>query len=268
MNISSNLLRTTAVACAFALGTFSSAEAATVLVETETGIAMESQNGLRADTGSRGVDMAGAIVTVTFDDGTTDTKIWQAFDPYTEGGVNGDRWSLYQTDSTRISIVADGRIITKMVIDSSTSNSVSRAGNPEVDVFEGAALFDISAADEGNGDTGSTPGSAFGYAFSFTDNEPNCANGGMECVIATYSGIVNLAGQPAQGDLFTTMMVDFAGLEGGGFTGASVSDTDMDVLAKANDLTPVMAPVPLPAALPLLVFGLGGLRLMRRRKSV
>lgn len=256
-----------ALAGAFSLTGHSAAQAATVLVETETGVAMESTYGLRADTGTRGVDMAGAIVTVMFADGTTDTKIWQAYDPYTEGGVNGDRWSLYQTDSERVSIVADGRIITKMVIDSSTSNSTSRAGVPEVDVFEGAALFDINQADEGFGDPDSTQGSAYGFPFSYTSNEPLCTRSALDCTVVTYSGIVNLAGQAAIGDLYTTMTVDFTGLDAGGFTGSSVYTSDMDVLARANDLRPLGASVPLPAALPLLLAGLGGLRLLRRRKQ-
>ena len=88
------------------------------------------------------------------------------------------------------------------------------------------------------------------------------------CVIVTYSGEVSIGSDPAVGDLYTTMTVDFSGLDAGGFTGQSTYTSDVDVLRTRNDLRPLSASVPLPAALPLLLVGLGGLRLLRRRKEV
>ena len=54
----------------------------------------ETVHGVRADTTTRGVDLEGAQVTATYADGTTETLIWQALDPYTNGGATGSGISM------------------------------------------------------------------------------------------------------------------------------------------------------------------------------
>lgn len=263
--------------CVFA--SMTAAQAVTINITTEVGQAQETEFGFRDSTITRGVDLAGAEVTATFDDNTTETRTWLAFDRFTEGGVNGDRWSLFQQGDSNVSLVSDGRVLTSLLLDLSSSISVRDEFDPitgmNVEVVNGASLFDVTAANEDNGSTASTNGSSFGFPFSFTreDGEPNgtepaCDPAISSCVISVnYSGAVNITGAPAVGDLFTTLFVDFSGLNSGGFTGSLVYRSDQDTLRVAGDLTPVVpSPVPLPAGLPLLLAGLGGLAVLRRRK--
>lgn len=240
------------------------ATAATVDVFTETGMAMETEFGFRANTGTRGDDLAGAVVTATLGDGSVETRTWSVFTPFATGGVNGSDWSLFKNQLGFTSIdVLNGQVVTKLVIDASTSQASTPMTPVDPAVFQGASLFDISPADEGSPD--STTGSAFGSPFEFVNGFNFVPTG---TVAVTYSGAVNLKGAPAVGDLFTTMTLDFTGLTGGGFSGSSVYTTDMDTLLVPNDLVAVEPSViPLPAGLPLLLAGLSGLALIRRKRT-
>lgn len=267
----SPLLKSAPLAAAFLLAGITATHAATVTVSTETGTAMETEFGIRADTGTRGFELAGALVTASFTDGTTETATWADFNSESTGGAGGDRWSLFQNAFGFVSLDVDpmadpmdpnARRMTSFSIDASTSQSVTPnfADLSLPDIVQGASLFDVSAQDELLGDAGSTPGSSFGFPFRFTFGAP------VGDVSVIYSGAVNIVGQAAVGDLFTTMTVDFSDLFDGGFTGSAVYESDQDTLRVAGDLRPVVAPVPLPAGLPLLVLGLGALGVARRRK--
>jgi len=250
-----------AIAMACTLMVTTPAGAATISVSTETGVAQETEFGIRTDTGTRGYEMAGATVTARFIDGSSETAVWTR-DPNAQaanGIANGNNWGFIQNAVGLTNIISNGRTMTGFTMDTSTSISATTDfGTPPTFALQGASLFDATIADELLGSTESTPGSSFGTPFEFRFNPP------MGNVAVTYSGAVNLTGQAAFNDLFTTMTVDFTGLVGGGFTGSSNYFTDMDTLLVAGDLIPV-APVPLPAGLPLLLAGLGGLGLLRRK---
>ena len=248
------LMKTSALTATIMFAGMTAAQATTVTINTEPGITMETEFGFRSDTGTRGVDLAGSQVTAAFDDGTSETVTWMAFDAFTFGGANGDRWSLFQGGDAITNIISDGRIMTSLTLDMSTSQS-NTIGPDMMPVAQGASLFDILPEEDG-----STVGSSFGFPFEFTFNAPEGT------VDVTYSGAVNIVGQEAVGDLYTTMHIDFTGLDLGGFTGNSNYRTDQDTLLVAGDLRPTVAPVPLPAGLPLLALGLGAFGIARRRK--
>ncbi|WP_146348403.1 M10 family metallopeptidase C-terminal domain-containing protein [Phaeobacter marinintestinus] len=178
----------------------------------------ESIYGLRDDTSSRGVDLAGALITATYVDGSSESLTWQALDPYTNGGVTGADFSMffgYQSHELTTS-----KLLTSLQIDLAPSGSV----------------FDSTVVDETDGDYagGSTPGSKFGFSFEVSPEYDVLAG----TVTATYSGIVNLVGSPADGDLYTTMIIDFSGLSGGGFRGDLSWNSDIDTMEYLGDLMP------------------------------
>lgn len=174
----------------------------------------ETVFGIREDTSSRGVDLAGAVITATYADGATETLIWQALDPYTNGGVTGAHIDMFFGFS--IHELTTTKTLATLKIDLAPANSV----------------FDITTAMDDDPNGGSTPTSKNGFPFEVAESHLALAGG----ITATYSGIVNLAGRSADGDLFTTMSLDFAALPGGGVLGDLNWNSDIDTLAQAGDL--------------------------------
>ena len=180
----------------------------------------ETENGLRSDTASRGVDLAGAKVTVTYSDGSSETLTWEAFDPYTNGGASGtDVTMSYGFDWHELSTT---KPLASLRFDLQPASSVFDTTTDSADFPEGQ----------------STPGSLNGFPFHL-DTESEDSIGGDLTV--TYSGIVNRAGSPAVGDLYTTMVVDFSKLPGGGLLGDLRWNSDIDTMRDAGDLVPADA---------------------------
>jgi hypothetical protein len=177
----------------------------------------QTANGIRDDTGSRGVDLEGALVTVTYADGTDESLVWEAFDPFTFGGVNGADISM-NFGFLWVEMTTN-KLLTSLRIDLAPSSSV----------------FDIIFNDDDDPEGGSTPGSRFGSPFEVRSDSESLEGG----VTATYSGIVNLVGRPADRDLYTTMLVDFSGLTAGGILGDVEWTSDIDTMQFANDLVAV-----------------------------
>lgn len=228
---------------AFALGgvlSTTAVSAATVTIDAVLGTPMITQSGIRADTATRGTDLAGMVVRAVFGDGTISDLTWQAYDPYTNGGTTTTGFSLaagwngFHLETTRQ--------LSSLTLFGATGN----------------ALFDILPAYEG--EPGNTPTTKNGYDFDIKDGDPGAGEIGV-----TYSDAVTLAGTVPGADAFATMRVDFTGLSAGGFTGFLHFTTDLDSLAVAGDLVP--AAVPLPAGMPLLLGGLGVLAVARRRRT-
>lgn len=180
----------------------------------------ETAGGIRTDTSSRGVDLAGAEITATYADGTTEILTWQALDPYTFGEARGkDITMSYGFDWHALST---SKLLTLLQMDLQPANSV----------------FDTNLDTADFPDGNSTPTSLNGYSFTLHPDYEEISGG----LTVTYSGIVNLKGSPAVGDLYTTMKVDFSNLSGGGLLGNLAWNSDIDTIRNAGDLIPASAP--------------------------
>ena len=174
----------------------------------------ESVNGIRDDTTSRGVDLKGATFTATYVDGSTEILTWQALDPYTFGGATGENINMsYGFEWHELSTT---KLLTSLEIDLQPASSV----------FD--TTLDMDDFPVGN----STPSSLNGYPFRLA---PEYEDMPGELAV-TYSGIVNLEGSPAVGDLFTTMVIDFSKLPEGGLLGDLRWNSDIDTMKDAGDL--------------------------------
>ncbi|MEP1765433.1 MAG: Hint domain-containing protein [Sulfitobacter sp.] len=176
----------------------------------------ETASGIRADTSSRGVDLEGATITATYADGSTETLTWQAFDPYTFGGANGANVDMsFGFDWHNLSTT---KLLTTLKFDLQPANSV----------FD--TTLDMDDFPVGN----STPSSLNGFPFKLAPEYADIPGD----ITATYSGIVNLAGSAAVGDLYTSMEIDFSGLPDGGLLGDLRWNSDIDTIKDDDDLVP------------------------------
>lgn len=180
----------------------------------------ESVNGLREDTASRGVDLEGATITATYADGSTETLTWRALDPYTYGGATG-------TD-----------IDMSFGFDWHELSTTKPLASLRIDLQPASSVFDTTLDSADYPDGVSTPGSLNGYPFTLAPEYEESTGD----LTVTYSGIVNLSGSQAVGDLFTTMVVDFSELPGGGLLGDLRWNSDIDTMRDAGDLVPSGAP--------------------------
>lgn len=172
------------------------------------GTPRETDFGVRANTASRGVDLEGAQITATYADGTTETLTWHALDPYTYGGASGDNIDMqYGFDWHELTTT---KTLVSLSIDLSPANSV----------------YDTTTAYGDDPSDPSTPGSLNGFPFQLS---PDYQDIGGD-ITAQYSGIVNITGSAAVGDLYTTLTIDFSGLPGGGLLGTLEWNSDIDTL--------------------------------------
>jgi hypothetical protein len=191
-------------------------------IDRTDGTPHETVNGIRDDTTSRGVDLEGSTVTATYADGTTETLTWRALDPYTFGGASGtDIEMSYGFEWHELTTT---KLLTSLQIDLQPASSV----------------FDTTFDDERNESDNSTPGSGVGYPFKLAPEYEETSGE----ISVTYSGIVNIQGSSAVGDLYTTMVVDFSKLPAGGLLGDLRWQSDIDTLREAGDLKPVSPAVP------------------------
>lgn len=168
----------------------------------------ESAHGVRTDTSSRGVDLDGAQITATFADGTTEVLTWKALDPYTAGGASGTDIDMYFGYDWHD--LTTTKLLTSLQIDLAPASSV----------------FDTKFATDEDPLGGSTPTSKNGYPFKLSPEYEDLTG----TISATYTGIVNITGSEAVGDLYTTMIIDFSGLPEGGLLGDLVWNSDIDTL--------------------------------------
>ncbi len=168
----------------------------------------ETNYGIRADTSSRGVDLEGAQITATYADGSIEILTWHALDPYTTGGATGTDIDMFFGYSWHE--LTTTKLLTSLQIDLAPADSV----------------FDTTFAMDDDPLGGSTPGSKNGFPFKVSSDYQDMSGN----ISVTYTGIVNLAGSPAVGDLYTTMVIDFSGLPDGGLLGDLVWNSDIDTM--------------------------------------
>jgi len=219
---------------------FETASAATVDIIRSASNPYESTHGLRDNTGTEGVDLDGALVTATYSDGSSEEILWEA------QGIGWSNAGWADGEDAYLYMSWDGFEMT----------TTSLLASLNIDLFGASSVFDTRP--DYDPDPLSTPGSSFGFPFEIYAGGESL----LGAIAVTYTGIVNLAGAVAAGDLFTTMRIDFTALSTGGFLGNMSFRSDMDTLAVAGDLSPV----PLPASLSFLLIGLGGLGLARKRQ--
>lgn len=189
----------------------------TINVQRLDGTAHETVEGIRDDTSTRGVDLAGALIIATYTDGTFEERTWQAFDPYTFGGVIGTDFDM------------------EFGFEVHELSTTKRLESLRMDLVPASSVFDTTLAMDNDPMGGSTPTSNNGFPFEVAP-EYDSLSGSID---VSYSNIVNLVGSAAVGDLYTTMTIDFSGLAGGGLLGDLNWNTDMDTMRTAGDLMPV-----------------------------
>lgn len=215
------------------------ASAATVNVSTDAGTTYIATDGIGVGTSVSGGSLAGMEVMVAYSDGSSETLTWGArandrhHGEVTSAGMSLDLawWDFTLSATNRIASIA-----------------MSTLGLP--------AVFDISTSDPAD----DTEGTGRGVSFDIRSGAPDDGEIGV-----AFSNQVLADGDDSGIDLFTDVMIDFSGLEDGGFFGNLNFVMDFDPLASSN--LEAVSEVPLPPGLPLLMAGIVGLGLVKRRKS-
>ena len=229
-------LATIAVAAGVALAASSSANAFVF----QTGVNASSIPALTgfATTGSM---MDGLAVTAYFNGAAAPTLLWAdiAGGSADDGGVFGNGWSL----------TLDGDTFTANWNFTFGANNQLQLTRLTLDGLNAFTIFDRTNPNQG------TPGSAQGRDFVITGGCGGCDG------TVTYDYLVSVGGNPAVGDLFQTVDINFA--TAGGNTGPRVSftfgqDTDNDIR---------ITQVAEPGSLALTGLALLGLAAFRRRRG-
>ena len=262
-----------ALACC-ALAAAAPAQAAiTTSISTNTGTPFNV--GSIATFEPTGENMAGMQVTVTFADGFTESQTWVAGAVGSKSGSAGGTsaahgWSL--TEQPGIGFAGDtfgGKW-------SLTVGRFNTSASPVKEVLlygpSGNTLFDLKDPTEplltpGIGVKEFTPGSERGWSFETFNTTGFPASYNLH-IGASYENAVQVAGQPAQDDLYTTLRLSFSGDQPAaglnrGYTLVFFQDTDL-----AGGTPTQLSVVPEPSSL-IMFAGLaviGGWQLRRRQK--
>jgi hypothetical protein len=213
----------------------------------------------------QGQDMGPMTVEAHYSDGIS-TATWNSalekasstgrFELSQPGDTYPNSWALLNLDASHL--------LLKLVIKAAPGNTVFDLQGPTYITSAGSVTpgkFDVSEQT-----SGSQKGSTFKWMNegAFYDNlDPDYFFLHSVDVAATYSDIVNLTSQPAMGDLWTTLTIEFSGGMAGGLVDDIVFrfDADTDIFLPA-----ATAAVPEPSSLSLML-GLGLVGAWRYRRS-
>lgn len=218
-------------------------QASTININATDGEHYETKHGIRADTATRGGDLAGMRVTATFADGSSESDIWERFN-FTNGGFDGVNFDM--SFGWRNFELTNEKTMTSLLLEADLGNSIFDIGG------YGTAIAPFPSVD--------TPTTKVGYPFEIFGTDTLVGT-----IEATYSNIVSFVGVDPVGDVYTDLLLDFTGLAGGGLDGGLAFKTDLDTLLHAGDLQ--VSSVPVPPTLPLLLSCLGLLGVTRLRRS-
>ena len=181
-------------------------------------------------------------VTATWANNTSETLTWGLHSSPTCGGVVSNLFSLGGCGDTwdqiwHLDNLNTTSLLTELVVDLTNTWFWFDRTPPDPEPYD---PLESDFVDEG------TPRSQSGRDFEFVDADPSVTGD----ISVEYSVI-----HGAQvGDAWRVMTVDFTGLTGGGVEGQLRFRQDVDSV------------IPVPAALPLLITGIGLLALFRRRR--
>ena len=190
---------------------------ANVIVDTDEGTLHVTQSGFDTNTSVDGDEAAGMRVTVVYEGGLTEVLTWQATGG-TTGGVTGSGMSLTMSTAATFTLTSSLRVVSLKL--------EAQYGNAVFDTLKGV----------NNGTRGDTLGTKIGFPYEEMGGDPVTGT-----VAVSYSDGVIHAGLERGTDIFTTMTIDYSGVDGGGILGTIQFRSDMDNIAVPGDLAPVTA---------------------------
>ncbi|MEL6681100.1 MAG: VPLPA-CTERM sorting domain-containing protein [Pseudomonadota bacterium] len=222
------------------------AHAATIDINYDLDLAYTSEHGIRSHTRTWAGDHVGAQLFATYADGTTEQWEWiQLYEhnPYVTG-------TDHISENLTIEHITRGYVM----------DITKRLASFVIDLTGAGIVWDAGGYEDP--DPRNSPGTLGGREFFIKEGNGDSLGGE---IVATYSDRVQLGDHTTGEDTFTRLLIDFSGLDDGGFVGDLIWNADTDGLAYTDDLTPVMAPVPLPAGGLLLLTAFGAFVTFRRK---
>jgi hypothetical protein len=180
--------------------------------------------GFDTNTSVDGDESDGMLVTVTYVNGLTEVLTWETLGTSRLGGVTGTDMTMTSVSGSRFDLTATEAI-----------------ASIKMEALYGNAVFDTLKGIN-DGTRGDTLGTRIGFPYEEIGGDPLTGT-----INVTFSNGVIRQGLERGDDIFTTMLIDYTGLDGGGFIGNTEFRADMDNIAVPGDLVPLV-PNELPVA--------------------